>query len=85
MSILSFSWIHRGPARALLAAAAAVFSACSGDGPSDPGQLPARYGSLLVTINGLPTGAQAGVTVTGPGGFSRTLAATGTLTQLAAG
>jgi hypothetical protein len=85
MLIRSFSWIHRGPARALLAAAAVLFSACSGDGPSDPGQLPAQYGSLLVTISGLPTGAQAGVTVTGPGGFSRTLTATGTLTQLAAG
>jgi hypothetical protein len=84
MSIRSNSWIPRRPARALLAAAAFVFAACSGDGPSDPGQQ-RQYGSLLVTINGLPSGAQAGVTVTGPGGFSRTVTATTTLTQLAAG
>jgi hypothetical protein len=47
--------------------------------------LPAQYGSLQVTISGLPTGAQAGVTVTGPGGFSRAVTSTTTLTQLAAG
>jgi hypothetical protein len=83
MSIRRFL-IHRRPARALFAAAAFVFAACSGDGPSDPGQQ-RQYGSLLVTITGLPTGALAGVTVTGPDGFSRTVTATTTLTQLAAG
>jgi hypothetical protein len=84
MSIRSYSWIPRRTARALLAAAAFVVAACSGDGPSDPGQQ-RQYGSLLVTINGLPAGAQAGITVTGPGGFSRTVTATTTLTQLGAG
>src|SRR5262245_9701443 len=77
--------LNRVVRRAALAAAAFVFVACSGDGPSNPGELPAQYGSLQVTISGLPAGAQAGVTVTGPGGFSRTVTATTTLTQLAAG
>lgn len=72
-------------ARARFAAAALVLAACSGDGPSDPGSLAAQYGSLTVTISGLPDGAPASVTVTGPGTFSRTVTATTTLTQLAAG
>jgi hypothetical protein len=59
--------------------------ACSGDSPSDPGPQAAQYGSLVVTVSGLPTGASANVTVTGPGGFSRTVTATTTLTQLSAG
>ena len=77
--------MHRELMRAGLTAVAVLLAACSGDSPSDPGQLPAQYGSLQVTINGLPTGTPAGVTVTGPGGFSRSLTATTTLTQLAAG
>ncbi len=36
-------------------------------------------GSLAVTISGLPAGTSGSVTVTGPGGFSRTLIATQTL------
>ena len=71
--------------RALLLVAAGAFAGCSGDSPSDPGPQPARFGSLVVTINGLPTGAPASVTVTGPGGYTRTLSATTTLTALAAG
>ena len=85
MSIRGHSSIHRSFVRAALAAAAFALAACSGDGPSYPSQLPAQYGSLQVTINGLPDGAQAGVTVTGPGGFSRAVTATTTLTQLSAG
>ncbi|MEZ4456373.1 MAG: M66 family metalloprotease [Gemmatimonadales bacterium] len=45
----------------------------------------AATGGLTVTIAGLPGGAPAGVTVTGPGGFSQTLTATATLTGLAPG
>ncbi len=63
----------------------AVLVACSGDGPSDPGELPAQFGSLVVTIDGLPTGASANVTVSGPGGFTRSLTSTTTLTSLPAG
>jgi hypothetical protein len=42
-------------------------------------------GALAVTVSGLPTGASAAVTVTGPNAFARTLTATGTLTGLAPG
>ena len=73
---------HRRIFGAAFAAAAFLLASCSGDGPSDPGQ---QYGSLQVTVSGLPAGAEAGVTVTGPGGFSRAVTATTTLTQLAAG
>lgn len=52
--------------------------ACGGSSPAPPG-------SLVVTISGLPSGANASVTVTGPGGFSQALTATQTLTGLAAG
>jgi hypothetical protein len=56
--------------------------ACSGDGPSDPGQ---QFGSLVVPIEGLPNGAPAVVTVSGPGGYSKSVTATTTLEQLVAG
>jgi hypothetical protein len=85
MSILRVHSRNRWVVRTAFFAAAAILGACSGDGPSDPGQLAAQYGSLQVTISGLPSGAQAGVTVTGPGGFSRSVTATTTLTQLSAG
>jgi hypothetical protein len=68
-----------------LIAGAFFAAACSGDSPADPDELPVQYAQLVVTIGGLPNGAPAAVTVTGPGGFSRTLTATNTLTQLAAG
>src|SRR5688572_14534230 len=67
------------------AAAAVLVAACSGDSPSDPGPQPTQYGSLVVTIGGLPTGAAGNVIVSGPGGFERSISTTTTLTQLAAG
>jgi hypothetical protein len=45
----------------------------------------ATAGSLTLTITGLPTGASAAVTVSGPGSFSQLVAATGTLTGLTPG
>jgi hypothetical protein len=42
-------------------------------------------GSLVVNISGLPGGNPAGVTVTGPGGYTRAVTASETLTGLAAG
>jgi hypothetical protein len=42
-------------------------------------------GALTVTINGLPAGTGAAVTVTGPNGFNRALTATTTLADLAPG
>jgi small-conductance mechanosensitive channel len=41
--------------------------------------------ALSVAISGLPAGTGAAVTVTGPGGFSSSLSASGTLVDLAAG
>ena len=85
MSTSSLHSIYRNVLRAGLAATALMVVACSGDSPSDPGPQAAQYGSLVVTVSGLPTGASANVTVTGPAGFSRTVTATTTLTQLSAG
>ena len=45
----------------------------------------ATTGGLTVTVSGLPAGAEAAVTVTGPGGFHRDVAATTTLADLAPG
>ena len=42
-------------------------------------------GSLTLTVAGLPTGVNSSVTVTGPGQFSRTIAATSTLNALEPG
>lgn len=42
-------------------------------------------GSLAITVNGLPGGTNAAITVTGPNGFSRAVTATTTLTGLVAG
>jgi hypothetical protein len=53
--------------------------ACGGD-PTGPSS-----GSLAVTISGLPAGTPASIHVSGPGGFARDLAATGTITGLAPG
>jgi hypothetical protein len=41
--------------------------------------------SLIVTVAGLPAGAPAAVTVTGPNGYDQVVAATATLTHLAPG
>ena len=45
----------------------------------------AAGGSLALTVSGLPAGADAAVIVTGPGGFSRELVASTTLTGLLPG
>ena len=42
-------------------------------------------GALVVTVNGLPSGVEADVTVQGPGGFTRRLTGTTTLDGLAPG
>jgi len=48
--------------------------------PAAPGT-----GAINVTVSGLPGGVQGAVTITGGGGFSRTLTATGKVEGLAAG
>ncbi len=63
--------------RAFVAAATAVL-ALSGCGGEDPVSPPTQ-GSLTVTISGLPAGATANVSVTGPGSFTRIVTATQTL------
>ena len=57
-----------------------LLAACGGSDPSGP-----SGGSLAVSVSGLPSGASAAVTVTGPGGYSRDVSATETLTGLMAG
>ncbi len=49
------------------------------------GLAPAKPGTLVVTIAGLPAGALPGVQVTGPGGYSTTLDASQTLAGLTPG
>ncbi len=67
-----------------LAAVTLFLTACGGgDRPTEP--RPPATGSLTVTIAGLPAGASAAVTVTGPGGFSRTLTASETIASLTPG
>ena len=52
-------------------------------------RLPVQYavttGAIAVVVGGLPGGAQGNVTVTGPGGYSRSVTATSTLTLLVPG
>src|SRR5215207_7955194 len=52
---------------------------CDG-GPSAP-----SGGSLRVTVLGLPSGATAAITISGPDGFSQATTATQTFTQLTPG
>jgi len=57
-------------------AATLSFAACDSS-PSGPSN-----GDLRVEISGLPTGALAAVTVAGPNGFARTVAASETISEL---
>ena len=52
---------------------------CGGGEPSGPS------GNLSITVVGLPAGSTAAVDVTGPDGYSQTVAGTQTLTQLTPG
>ncbi len=60
--------------------------ACGSGGDGGPSGPPApTTGSLALTISGLPSGIPASVAVTGPGGFSRSVTATETISSLAPG
>ena len=59
---------------------ALLLAACGGGSSTEP-----STGSLSLAVSGLPTGVEASVAVTGPGGFNRTVAQTGTLSALAPG
>lgn len=66
--------------RALFTLVLAVLAACGGSDPSGP-----STGSLAVAVTGLPAGTAAAVTVTGPGGYTRDLGGTETLSGLTPG
>lgn len=68
----------------LSASVALIVCVGCGGSSSQPPPSPTT-GSLAVTISGLPSGASAGVTVTGPGNFNQVVTATQTLTGLAPG
>lgn len=60
-------------------------AACGSDDPPTQSLGPARTGSLVVAINGLPLTTSASVTVTGPGGYVRQVGGTQTLSGLTLG
>src|SRR5690349_17768004 len=62
-----------------LVALTCLVAACGGD-PTGPSS-----GSLAVSVSGLPAGAAGSIHVSGPGGFSRDLSTTTTLSGLAPG
>jgi hypothetical protein len=64
----------------LLVLACFVLAACGSDSPSSP-----DTGSIDVAVSGLPTGVSAAVTITGGGGFSRTVTASGKVDGVPAG
>ena len=66
-----------------LAAIALALAACATNG-GDPDPTPTT-GSLVVVVGGLPTGADADVTVSGPDGFEQTVTGTTTLSDLEPG
>jgi hypothetical protein len=61
-----------------------LLASCGGGG-GDSGTPAQMLGAIAVTVNGLPTGVAAQVTVTGPGAFSRSVAASATLDLLVPG
>jgi hypothetical protein len=66
--------------RHLLPTLVALLAACGGSDPSGP-----SMGSLAVEVSGLPPGASADVSVTGPGGYAHSLSGSETLSGLAPG
>jgi hypothetical protein len=70
------SWFRPTP----LLLAATLLACGGGGGPSGP-----VSGSLAVAVSGLPGGASASVSVSGPGGFARTLTSSQTLSSLSPG
>ena len=70
------SWFRPTP----LLLVTALLACGGGNGPSGP-----VAGSLAVAVSGLPGGASAAVSVSGPGGFARTLTGSETISNLAPG
>jgi hypothetical protein len=70
---------------ALISALGIAAVSCTGSGAKDGSTAPPSTGGLAITISGLPNGASGAASVTGPGGFSRSVSATTTLTSLTVG
>src|SRR5690606_10257882 len=64
----------------LAAVLALALAACNTTPP--PGPPTDEYGTLVVLVNGLPTGATGAVSVVGPGSFNEQLVASETLAGL---
>lgn len=60
-------------------------AACKGGESGGLGPEPVSPGAVVVTVVGLPTGAAAALTLSGPGGVSRTVTETATITGLVPG
>jgi glucose/arabinose dehydrogenase len=85
MTTIGRSWIQGWRGAVVSVFASVALTSCGGDGGSStPTPPPVQTAQLVVTIGGLPAGAQAAVTITGPA-TSATATATTTLSNLAAG
>jgi hypothetical protein len=72
--------------RTAVAFICSLLAACGGGDSLTGGSPPAPKGaSLTITVSNLPPGATAGVTLSGPNNFSRTIGATTTVTDLVPG
>ena len=72
-------------ARAGLGIGLVVLAGCKGGGTGGLDPEPPKPGSVSVTVVGLPNGADAALTLSGPGGYSRSVTASGTIADLSAG
>jgi len=82
--VLSISLVVTGVALALTSVAYAAHASSGGDGLAAPARDSPR-GSIRLTIQGLPGGRRAAVTLSGPGGFRRAVRATALISGLRAG
>ena len=72
-------------ARAGLGIGLVVLAGCKSGGTGGLDPEPSKPGSVSVAVVGLPSGADAALTLSGPGGYSRSVTASGTIADLSAG
>ncbi len=77
LQTLMISFVRLRTVAAALLSVASLAACSSDDGPTTPPVV--ANGSLVVTVSGLPSGAGAAVTVTGPNAYSQTATASTTL------
>ena len=77
LKTLMISFVRLRTVAAALVSVASLAACGSDDGPTTPPVV--ANGSLVVTVSGLPSGAAAAVTVTGPNAYSQTATASTTL------